>query len=62
MSTIVNVLLAAIFVIVVDFLTYAARRLRRNPPAVRSLRIAAVTTAIITGVIGVAVFFYLNAA
>ena len=64
MSTIFYCLLAAIFIIVVDLLTYLARQFRDNPPAVRdssSFRIAAVT-AIITGVIGAAVFFYLNAA
>ena len=54
-----NILLIALVVIAIDLAHY-----HLNEPGVRpsSFRIGAVTIAIITGVIGAAVLFYLNAA
>jgi hypothetical protein len=54
-----NILLVALVVIAIDLAHYHSNKPGVDPS---SLRITAVTTAIITGVIGAAVFFYLNAA
>ena len=60
MFTILNILLVALVVIVIDLVHYYHSTKQGVGPL--SLRIAAVTTAIIAGVIGAAVLFYLNAA